>query len=286
MKKNLVLMLTLIMVFTLSLTAGAAYYEEVDTYYDSVIRDANITPTTNRVEYEIGLSDSSPNHIFEGIYYLNDQSYVSFNKLFNEGNESLTDNLGLEFAYEFYNKNDWVLTGLAERRSDGKFITRLRTAKKVNDKLTLNNNFSVLFDDDMFKNLRMGLTYKLNEKNDMKLSIGRREGSYVTDWGKLFEALYFKGALKTKVNNNFNNVINVEKQFDSDNMTIIEEIEYTGMERVYLNAYFGIRTEFDNYLGLESKTKLRDGFYLTFDYYKQLGDSDYYSAYPGIQYEF
>ena len=280
----------LVMVLSFSLV-GAAYYDETTNHFDGdafngVQEDADIIDTGNVLEYSLEVSENPARHLIEGIYFFNEDSYLSFENWITENNSSFFSDSEAKLGYEFYDKNGWILSAELAGYVPGDFTGTLRTTKVVNDKLSLNNNLSIKLEENFHRNLRTGFTYSLNEKNNFKLSIGRPSYSYVSNFSGLFEDLCLRAALETKINEKFNNVIFIRKHFNNDNIRIIEQIQYVGSDDFYFDTAFEVNTNYSNQFEFESKKALSDNFYLTFDLYKNFGGNGGYWAYPGIQYEF
>jgi len=283
MKKYLILMLMLVMVFTLS-NVGTAYYDETMTYYDYVINTGDVVNLGNVVGYDIRLSDSSPLHLLEARYYFNDDTIVDF-QTYSFSNSTFTENFNFNLGYEFLNKNNWKMKSNLYRNHNGDYFTSIYTDKKMNKKLTLHNNFKVGFYDNYTgKSFATGLTYNVNEKNDLRVGLSR--GGYSEKFGELFENLFIRSALKTKVNKNVNNILSFEKGFNYDNLILREEIIYNPSDDIYLEGFFKLDTKADNNLGFEMQKGLTENVFVTAEYTKVLSDDSPSWIYTGLIYKF
>ncbi len=276
-------MLMLVMVFSFSIV-GSAYYDETLTYYDYVLNTGDVVNRGNVVGYDIRLSDNSPMHLLGARYFFNDDTQVDF-QTYTYSDSSFGDNINFNFDYEFYNKNDWKMRFNLFRNLNADIFTSVYTNKKLNEKLTLHNNFKVgFFDNFTGKSFTSGLTYDLNEKNDLR--VGLTKGGFSEDFGDLFEDLFLVSALKTKVNGKVNNILYLEKGFDYDNLILREELTYNPSDDLYLEGFFNLDTGDDNRLGFEMQKGLTENVFATAEYTKVLSDESNSWLYAGIIYKF
>ena len=283
MRKYLILSLVLVMVFSLSLTS-AAYYDETDSYLDRVVNEAEIIETDDVLSYTLGLNDDLTTHYIEGEYFFSSDTYLSFTSYFNE-NSDLGDNISAIFGHEFYNKEGWIASFNVGKSYDDNLYSFIRTDKRLNEKVTLHNNLRLAFQDNYTgKGFSSGFSYDLKNGNEFKLAFVR--DGYAKKLENIADDVILKAALKTKLSEEYNNVVYVENNFGDDNISFTEQVIYNPVRDFYLDAAITFNTEDYNELSVESEKKIRKNLYFTGDYNLILDLEDEYHFNLGLVYKF
>jgi len=118
----------------------------------------------------------------------------------------------------------------------------------------------------------------------MKLAFVR--DGYAKKLENIADDVILKAALKTKLSEEYNNVVYVENNFGDDNISFTEQVIYNPVRDFYLDAAITFNTEDYNELSVESEKKIRENLYFTGDYNLILDLEDEYHFNLGLVYKF
>jgi len=177
MRKYLIIILMLVMVFNLSGSGLAfdkevpvvttTYYDITDSYLNRVINETDIYNKGNALGYSLWLSDDLTKHQFKGRYYFNNKTYITFYSYVNENIDPGEKITGM-FGHEFYNQQDWTASFDLGISYDNDLYGFINTSKRLNKKVVLHNNLRLAFLDNYTgKAFSSGFTYNLENNNKL-----------------------------------------------------------------------------------------------------------------------